>query len=149
MAMDHIKAWIGQHSELVDFVGPVTSEQILLAEEELAISFPDTYRLFVEEYGCGNVGPIEIFGLGIKPIGVPNVIWVTNTLRSDSGLPHHLLPIENLGDGAYACLTTEQSVAKGYQSSIVLEWSHGTETQKISENLNIYLLERFRVATSL
>lgn len=145
MKFEDIRQWIHKHSEMADLVGKVSQEEITLAEEELNITFPSSYRLFLETFGCGNVGSIEIFGLGVKPIGVPSLIWITKVLRSESRLLPHLLPIEHLGDGAYACLTTEQSEMSGYQSDIIVEWSSNhSEFRKISGDLNEYLLERFQ-----
>ncbi|MFD1955298.1 SMI1/KNR4 family protein [Paenibacillus thailandensis] len=143
MSLQKVRDIIGELPDAADFVGGVSEGEIAAAEQALGLTFPGEYREFLREYGCGNFGYIEIFGLGVARTGLPNVEWVTGKLRANAQFPSHLLPVEQLGDGAYACVTTVQSEAKGYQTGIVVEWSHSVQVAKIAADFASYLSERF------
>jgi len=143
MSLQRVRDMIEQMPEAADFVGGVSEEHVAAAEERLGLTFPKEYREFVRQYGCGNYGYVEIFGLGVAATGLPNVEWIAAKLRSGAQLPAHLLPVEQLGDGAYACITTAQSEAKGYQSGIVVEWNHSLQVAKIAPDFAAYVAERF------
>jgi antitoxin YobK len=93
--------------DLADFVGPVPFEEIWVAEQELGVTFPDSYRDFLQRYGAGSFGGITIFGLGVPPEGPPNVVWATNLLReADDFFPADLVVIQDTGEGDILCLAT-------------------------------------------
>src|SRR5688572_8116700 len=48
---------------LVDISGPVSTEQIVAAEQELGVDFPESYRAFLRLYGAGRLEWLDIFGL--------------------------------------------------------------------------------------
>ena len=56
-------ALIAESKDDADFAGPRPAELIQAAEEALGVQFPPTYRRFVSEYGAGNIGSTEIYGV--------------------------------------------------------------------------------------
>lgn len=88
-----------------DFVGPIPESEIKVFEDNRGIVTPPPYRDFLRDFGCGNIGPFEIYGLGIKPIGVPSLPWLLNRFETTGiQVPKEILPFHDIGDGHYACI---------------------------------------------
>ncbi|WP_018933246.1 SMI1/KNR4 family protein [Gracilibacillus lacisalsi] len=143
MNHDKLRKLIQEKRDASYFFGTVDDATIKKAEEKLDLKFPKEYREFLGEYGCGNIGPIEIFGLGPSVESVPNVEWVIKNLRETRDLPNYLIPVENIGDGSYAVLSSASSSKHGVMEGIVLQWnSRVNDPQKIANNFGEYLQER-------
>ena len=111
-------------------VGSVAEDEIKAFESERGMNLPEDYRSFVREFGCGSIGAIEIFGLGVKPTGIPSLIWVLNDLRR-LGLtpPVWVLPVTPLGDGTYAAILTTPRGA--FAQGTVIRWTPGSLATKL------------------
>ncbi|MTI83275.1 MAG: SMI1/KNR4 family protein [Firmicutes bacterium] len=146
MAFLSIKKLIEEKRDQSYFFGPVEEKIIKKVEEKLELTFPEDYREFLKEYGCGNIGPIEIFGLGPNIESVPNVEWMIRHLRKTRSLPNYLIPIENLGDGFYAALTSVNSSDQGVMAGVVLQWnSRMNDPRRIASSFADYLQERVSI----
>lgn len=143
MNHDNLRKLIQEKRDASYFFGTVNDTTIKKAEEKLDLTFPKEYRVFLEEYGCGNIGPIEILGLGPNVESVPNVEWVVKNLREKRGLPNYLIPVENIGDGSYAVVSSANSSEHGVMEGVVLQWiSRENDPKKIANNFGEYLHER-------
>ena len=100
-----------------DSCGPISTQTIISAEQALKVQFPHTYKVFLQEYGCGGLRKLDIYGLvkdenfnaQILPFGgSPNVVWTTLIDHRDFGHPLHLPIIYNVGEGTKYCLNTTQ-----------------------------------------
>ena len=95
--------------DLAEFAGPVPFEEIWVAEQELGVTFPDSYRDFLQRYGAGYFGGRPVYGLGVPDTGIPNVVWATNLLReADDFFPADLVVIQDPGEGDLLCLATSR-----------------------------------------
>ena len=125
------------------FFGTVDEEKIKKAEDKLDITFPKEYREFLKEYGCGNIGPIEIYGIGPDVESVPNVEWIIMNLRETRNLPNYLIPIENIGEGSYAVVSSNDSRENEVMEGGVLQWnSRVNDPKQIANTFGEYLQER-------
>ncbi len=106
----------------VDFCGGQLPSTIKRAENILELNFPKTYYSFLEKYGCGGVGSLEIYGIirdeefsaeSIPFVGVPNIVWTTLQWHRDYGHPLYLPIIHNVGEGTLYCLDTSQMNEEG------------------------------------
>lgn len=98
---------IDANPELVEYVGPVPFEEVWVAENGLEVTFPDSYREFLQRYGTGVFGGQAVYGLGVPPTGLPNVAWATEVLRAaDDFFPADLVVIQDTGEGDVLCLAT-------------------------------------------
>ena len=80
-----------------------------MAEGELEVTFPDSYREFLRNYGAGSFGVEAVYGLGVPPDKLPNVVWATEQLRkSDDFFPGDLVVIQDTGQGDILCLATSR-----------------------------------------
>lgn len=98
---------IMQNPELNDFVGPRNETLVETAEKTLELKFPPTYRRFLLEYGAGNFGSLEVFGIideNFEMSSVPDAIWYTLTEREEANLPPELIVIYENGRGGLFCL---------------------------------------------
>ena len=101
------KAIIEANSDNADFVGPRSEALVRAAEAALGVTFPPTYRRFVLEYGAGNFGSAEFYGVihnNFPKSSVPDGIWHTLTDRQGAGLPHELIVVGDTGSGELYCL---------------------------------------------
>ncbi len=92
------------------WAGGVSGNDIRKSERTLGLSFPEEYKVFLEKFGAGSIGSLEIYGLGCPSTGVPNVEFVIEALNKlETSLPDGLLPIAMEDNGGYACLVCKQS----------------------------------------
>lgn len=96
---------IEENYEEADFIGEIKEETIVSAENKLQVTFPKSYRLFLQKYGAGDIFGEEIFGLGLEENGIPNMVWMTEQLREEEQFPKQLICFYFTGfDGEYFCL---------------------------------------------
>ena len=100
---------IDANYDLANFIGPVPFEEIWVAEGQLGVRFPDSYREFIQRYGAGSFGGVEVYGLGVPDTGLPNVVWATEAVRAaDDFFPADLVVIQDTGQGDLLCLATSR-----------------------------------------
>jgi antitoxin YobK len=100
---------IDANLDLAQFVGPVPFEEVWVAEGELGVTFPDSYREFLQRYGAGTFGGEPTYGLGVPADNLPNVVFATETVRnSDDFFPGDLVVIQDTGAGDLLCLATSR-----------------------------------------
>ena len=91
--------------EYANFAGGVPFEEVWVAEQQLAVTFPDSYRDYLQRYGAGSFGGLVIFGLGVPPNSEPNVVYATELMRkADDFFPGDLVPVMDTGEGDILCL---------------------------------------------
>lgn len=105
MTFEELKMLLEQSGALEVGKG-ATQATIAAAERALGISIRGDYRRFVEEYGWGGVGHIELYGLGDDVPRHLNLVDITTSERTEMSprLGAELLPIMNDGGGNLYCL---------------------------------------------
>jgi hypothetical protein len=88
-------------------------QQIREIAETFGVALPDDYMLFLLDYGNLSLGQVQIVGLAPRghALSLPRQIVLA---RMTKGFPIELVPVEDLGNGALAC------VASGSESGPVL-----------------------------
>src|SRR5437660_11543820 len=100
---------IDAHPEMAEFAGGVPFEEIWVAEGSLGVSFPESYKEFLQKYGAGIFAGQAIYGLGVPDTNLPNVVFATETLRtSDDFFPVDLEVIHDTGEGDILSLATSR-----------------------------------------
>jgi antitoxin YobK len=100
---------IDANPDLADFAGGVPFEEVYVAENELGVTFPDSYREFIQKYGAGSFAGEPVFGLGVPATNTPNVVYATEALRtSDDFFPSDLVVIQDTGQYDILCLATSR-----------------------------------------
>ncbi len=100
-----------------------TRAEVAKAQEVLSVSFPHSYRSYLEHIGWGRFSHIELYGLGQD---VPHHLdLIRNTIAERTEmkplLPNHLIPVLNDGAGNHYCLDT--SAFSGAECPVVF-WDH-------------------------
>ena len=133
-----------RHDESAIFGNGADDIEIARAEELLELSFPASYRQFMQQFGWGGVGDLEIFGLGADVPPFLNVVYLTKSERTEAQPPLQktLLPICNDGFGNLFCIdTTEWRPNKP-----VVFWNHeelpDQEAEEVAEDFGVWLQER-------
>ena len=86
--------------EATEYVGGASKDEIECAMKELSVTFPESYKAFLNDFGAGDAGGEIIFG--ITDIEEENVVEVTKMERRE-GLPDNFVIINYLDD-AFFCL---------------------------------------------
>ncbi len=133
-----------QEDESAAFGVGAEDSEISTAEGILELSFPTSYRQFLQQFGWGGVGDLEIFGLGADVPPYLNLVHVTMSERTEAlpPLQKMLLPICSDGLGNLFCIdTTEWRLTKP-----VVFWNHeessDQEAEEIAEDFGVWLEER-------
>jgi cell wall assembly regulator SMI1 len=117
------------------------------AESNLGAKLPESYKVFLGEFGWGGVDSWELFGLGA---GVPNyldLVQMTETERTlfHPHIPPFLIPIMNDGFGNHYCLDT--SSLRDGECPVVL-WDHEKGARQVpglvSPRFDLWLLDILR-----
>ena len=115
--------------------GPQVHEDIQGIEAAFNIVFPDDYRHFLGNYGALLCQEVSIFGLGNK---IKDLITLSNVfLHFRIGfpdIPANIVPIEDLGDGNFACLETLPDKTS-YCPVVRVNLSDGPNSQKQFDQL--------------
>lgn len=73
----------------------VSSEMILTAEKALNVTLPEQYIAFLQMFGHGGIGGLEILGFGLTG----RMLFVETTLvYRNEELPENLVVIENIDE---------------------------------------------------
>ncbi|GAB2204989.1 hypothetical protein ROS1_18050 [Roseibium sp. ROS1] len=96
--------------------GPVPEAAVAAAEADLGVRFPEQYRDFLQRFGSGLIGGVEIYGLpGFEKNDPPlwqDVTKVTKQFRDwgQAGAENPAyIPISDDGTGIYFFLDTKAS----------------------------------------
>ncbi|WP_392433947.1 SMI1/KNR4 family protein [Yersinia sp. HM-2024] len=114
-----------------DFDGPKDDALIKSAEKVLDLSFPTTYRYFLENLGAGDIAGQEFYGLITSDFfnsSIPDAVWITMQERNNSNLPSNYIIISSTGDGDYVVLDCAQP---GIEAPVEL-WSPGVNDNHLA-----------------
>jgi antitoxin YobK len=120
-------ALIDQHEHEADFAGPRPPELIERAEQAVGVRFPPTYRRFLLEYGAGNVGSTEIYGVvdhDFENSSAPDAIWHNLTSRREG-----LFTFYAVGEGTEFCLDTTRTTPDGEMPVVAVTTSGATKEE--------------------
>lgn len=98
------------------FGGKMPKEIVDKAEKDIGITFPHSYRTFLEKYGYGGVNSLDINGVtqyNFQDSGQGGVVWRILEERKSFSFPFHLIPIYDVGEGTTYCLDTSQMNEEG------------------------------------
>lgn len=124
-----------------DFVGPRDPAIVDAAEKRLGVIFPPSYRRFLLDFGCGNIGSQEIYGVIDKDIErgpIPNAIWLS-LQRQAQGWRRDLFVVHESGDGTSHALDLSRTDFNG-ESAVWLLNVNGSLAEKVSDNFGEFLL---------
>ncbi|MCR9029678.1 SMI1/KNR4 family protein [Citrobacter amalonaticus] len=134
MSIDNVKkaiSIINQHQDDADFDGAKDEQLIVFAEKKLGVNFPDGYRFFLKNLGCGDIAGQEFYGVitdDFSNSGIPDAIWLTLKERQELNLPDNYIIIGSTGDGDYIVLDCIKNN--------VLLWSPGVKD--LSRAMRLY-----------
>jgi antitoxin YobK len=122
------------------FVGPRDLSVVATAEKRLGVRFPPSYRRFLLEFGCGNVGSQEIYGLidqDVERGPIPNAAWL-NLERRARGWRPTLFVIYESGDGTSHALDLDRLDSEGEASAWLLDVA-GNPTEQVATDFGDFL----------
>jgi antitoxin YobK len=110
------------------FVGPAPAAKIHESERMLGVTFPPSYREFLERVGAGSVLGREVYGVVPDPAasGPPNVVSATLSSRQSEQLPNRFLILVEMDDSSALALELGEESAEA-EAPVVRIWpgEHG------------------------
>lgn len=101
--------------------------EINTASARLGVNLAGGYRHFLQRFGWGGVGSIELFGLGADVPPYLNLTAMTLSEREEAApaLPLYLIPLMNDGGGNLFCLDSRMA-----DQPPVVFWDHTAGEQQ-------------------
>lgn len=109
----------------------VTKDMLKEAEKELNLKMPKEYVWFLQKFGHGGIGGIEVIGIGKNK----TLAFVKETLKYRMyGLPSELIVIENCDEWLYCINSIDEKIVM---------WSQGNSRYtEAYDNFESYLEDR-------
>jgi len=139
---------ISENIEKAYVSGEKLESSIGKAERALGMSFPPSYRLFLQKYGTCAIAGEEFYGIPIvedyQKSAVPNAIWLTLKHRKECDLPEKTILIYDVGDGEKFALDLRQPNSEN--EAPVVAWTPGMSKPEdkleiIAEDFGTFLYE--------
>lgn len=141
------KKLIIKNEDLADFEGKKPISYIEKAESLTNLKISGFYLDFLQEFGAGNFGSEEIFGIiddDYINSSVPDAIWYTLTLRNSGNLPSNFLVIYDNGSDEIYCLDFNNVGKTGEPKVVSIDLGYDLDDQDveiIAEDFGDFLLE--------
>ena len=131
----NIRQLIARYETQGDFTRPKNAcASVREAEAYLGQTLPKQYADFIEEYGHGGIGGVEVLGIGCNG----ELVFVEETLECRKyGLPSQYVVIENCDEWIYCIDCVDESV---------VVWQQNEPVSSVFSSFDEYLLERFNEA---
>lgn len=132
-----------------DFEGPKPESLIRKAEAALGVTFPPSYRRFLLDLGCGDIGGFEIFGViddNFQNSSVPNGVWLTLNERRNIGLAPGLVIVGEGGDGCYYALDI-RPIEVAVEAGVVRLLPDGSLADRVTSSFGEYFLDAVKRVT--
>lgn len=142
---------IRSNSDEADFEGEQSEALVALAEKTLGLTFPEPYRSFLLDLGCGDFAGEEIFGIideEFEASAVPDAVWFTRELRKSADFPQNLLGIGEMAEHEIVVLDCgKNSPTSGALFLLALESPFEAGSwEQIAPDFGEYLLSLVRTA---
>ncbi len=121
--------------DATEFVGGVSESEIERAMKALSVTFPESYKAFLTDFGGGDAGGEIIFGITNRK--EDDAVTATQAERS-VGLPENLVMIGFWND-TLVCLETSKMVDG--ECPVVEVNSNYSEIEVIADTFGKFLLE--------
>ena len=129
-----------------EFGRGATLQEIELAEQQLGVEFPPSYKAFLEQFGWASLEGLELYGLGEEVSAYLDLVKVTLSERTEmrTRLPSRLLALMNDGAGNHYGYGLDVGLHEQGEYPVVF-WDHNLgESQDpvyVAPNLEAWLLE--------
>ncbi len=127
--------------DAVEFTGGVSEEVIQKAERTLNLTFPESYRSFLKEFGAGDVGGEVVFGLleNERENSDLDMLKITQ-VEHDYKMPKHMVVIfYNAFDDCLYCLDTSRMIEG--ECPMMRVSSDYADIEEVAESFGEFLLD--------
>lgn len=139
---EQAKMIIDTNKDKGTFVGPRPEDLVKKAESALGIRFPKTYRQFLLDYGAGNFGLAEFYGViddDWEDSSVPDGVWYTLNERTESNMPPELIVVGDTGTGELYVLDLSEGDGP---VCVVDPGTAMTTRERVAPDFGAFLLDR-------
>lgn len=102
--------------------GPATEEMITCYEKKLGVNFPESYKLFLKEYGTLSFNGESFYGISKKGLlaeSVPDIVFATLAERKLGCIDNQMIYIKSSGYGPLFSIDT--SIIGNNNEPVVVE----------------------------
>jgi hypothetical protein len=141
---EEAKRLIGTHDG-ADFIGPRPEEWIAAAEARLGLTFPPTYRRFLQEFGCGAFRSEDFYGIVRNSFDTgtaPNGVWVTLHERETARLPPGMVIVQSGGDGTWHAIDTTRRSSPSGEAPVMLLDVTCRPLEVVADDFGSFFLDR-------
>lgn len=118
-----------------DAVPAPTVEQIADAEAKLGITFPPSFRVFLDQGGSYQLPFWETYWVGDRKLGAREIVRANKRLRKELELPEFLVAFHDNGGGDQLCFDTRKRDKNGEHP--IVYWAHECSVEENLEDLEI------------
>lgn len=114
--MEKVKELVAKYPNKFLFMGKTANSLVELAENELGVQFPTSFKDYLETWGVIEFDSSEFYGIiGADFINssVPDFVWFNKTIRKSQPIPDYLVIFRNIDGVLYYCLDTSKMDSKG------------------------------------
>ena len=111
------------------------SGDIEKSEKTLGISFDDSLKKYLSEFGAISFRSMELCGLGYPLNSYRNIVPATEQARADWGIPNDAVLLEDVGEGHVVLYQMSQGV---------FYWGNGRKLDKIDNDIEDYVSRRIK-----
>jgi cell wall assembly regulator SMI1 len=118
-------------------VPPPTPGQIAAAERSLGLTFPQSFRVFLERAGAYALPFWQTYWIGDESLGYRNIVEANRSEREEAepALPPFLVTFHNNGMGDQLCFDTRNPDESGEYT--IVFWDHELSREENLENLEV------------
>lgn len=139
---EQAKAIVENNASKAMFAGARPEALINKAEEALGANLPVIYRRFLLEYGAGNFGSAEFYGViddDFENSSVPDGIWYTLNERRQANLSHELVVVASAGTGEIYVLDLSEADAP----VVIIDPGFDTSVrEKVAQDFGAFFLQQ-------
>jgi hypothetical protein len=137
--IDHVIQKLKDNSNLCTWGGGVQKVDIEWAQNQLNFIFPPSYMKFLEEFGAGEIGSRELYGLFKERINDSNLVHINHKMKIK--IPPGFLIIYTYGDGTNVFLNGNDKAVDGeYPVGIFNGLAYEENFEVISNDFGEFLL---------
>lgn len=120
-SFDKLKALVAESADFIDVSGGVSDALIAKAEAFLSVTFPESLKLYLKEWGTLAIGPLEYYGMtgndDFEVSKVPDGVWFTGSKRSVLSVPDNFFVLFNNEGDEYHCVDLETEEIKSWNTA--------------------------------
>jgi antitoxin YobK len=142
--MEKVKELVGKYPNRFRFIGKTANVLVERAENELGVTFPMSFKEYLETWGVIEFDSSEFYGIigsDFVHSSVPDFVWFNKTIRKSQSIPDYLVIFRNIDGIVYYCLDTSKMNSEGECPVVVWDVPASQLEETYDMNFGEFLLD--------